>query len=137
MGTHSASQSQKEPLVSPTIAFRTIDHIELEVAAIVAVVLVVASRRRTALIPTAPLVIAAALAAAILLSGPVSGGSWDPAGALAPMIVSGTFAAWWVYLLAPLIGGCAAVTCVRAPARTHVAGEAAPSRLALVDEESP
>jgi MIP family channel proteins len=88
--------------------------------ALIAVVLVVASGRRLALVPTAPLVIGAALGAAILLSGPVSGGSVNPASALGSMIVSSDFDGWWIYVFAPLVGGCVAVVSVRASERAHV-----------------
>ncbi|HEY0007769.1 MAG TPA: MIP family channel protein [Tepidisphaeraceae bacterium] len=49
-----------------------------------------------------------ALAAAILIGGPVTGGAVNPARALGPMIVAGTFTAAWVYILAPILGGVAA-----------------------------
>jgi len=45
-----------------------------------------------------------ALAAAVLVGGPVSGGAVNPARALGPMIVSGTFTDWWTYLLGPVVG---------------------------------
>jgi MIP family channel proteins len=49
-----------------------------------------------------------ALAAAIFIGGPISGAGVNPARALAPMIVAGTFTDWWVYLVAPLAGGAVA-----------------------------
>jgi hypothetical protein len=49
-----------------------------------------------------------ALAAAIFISGPISGAGVNPARALGPMIVAGTFTDWWVYLVAPLAGGAVA-----------------------------
>ena len=52
-----------------------------------------------------------ALAAAVLIGGPVSGGAVNPARALGPMIVSGSFTDWWAYILGPVIGAVlAAVT---------------------------
>ncbi len=45
-----------------------------------------------------------ALVAAVLIGGPVSGGAVNPARALGPMIVSGTFTDWWAYLLGPVVG---------------------------------
>jgi MIP family channel proteins len=53
----------------------------------------------------APFAIGSALAAAFVISGPIAGGGVNPAGALAPMIVSGKFTDWWAYLIAPIIGG--------------------------------
>jgi MIP family channel proteins len=46
-----------------------------------------------------------ALFAAISIGGLVTGGSVNPARALGPMIVAGTFPQWPVYLIAPVIGG--------------------------------
>jgi MIP family channel proteins len=45
------------------------------------------------------------LAAAILAGGPVTGGAVNPARALGPMIMAGTFTSAWVYLVAPVVGG--------------------------------
>ena len=45
-----------------------------------------------------------ALAAAVLVGGPVSGGAVNPARALGPELVSGTFTDWWAYLLGPVVG---------------------------------
>lgn len=39
---------------------------------------------------------------------PSTGGAVNPVGALGPELVSGTFTAFWVYLLAPTLGGIAA-----------------------------
>ena len=50
-----------------------------------------------------------ALAGAIFVSGPVSGGAVNPARALGPMLVAGTFTDWWIYLFGPVIGATAAV----------------------------
>jgi MIP family channel proteins len=45
------------------------------------------------------------LAAAILTGGPVTGGAVNPAPALGPMIMAGTFTSAWVYIVAPVVGG--------------------------------
>ena len=45
-----------------------------------------------------------ALAAGVLLGGPVSGGAGNPARALGPMIVAGTFPVWFFYTIGPLLG---------------------------------
>ncbi|HEX3957642.1 MAG TPA: aquaporin [Trebonia sp.] len=55
------------------------------------------------------LAIGAALATAVLIGGPVSGGSVNPARAIGPMILAGRFTDWWAYLVAPLIAGILAV----------------------------
>ena len=40
----------------------------------------------------------------ILFSGPISGGSFNPARSLAPAILSGNLTALWVYIVAPTLG---------------------------------
>ncbi len=62
---------------------------------------------------TATVAIGFALAAGVLLGGPVSGGAGNPARALGPMIVSGTFPVWFFYALGPLLGGAVAALAFR------------------------
>ncbi len=57
---------------------------------------------------TASLAIGFALGIAVLIGGPVSGGSANPARTLGPMIVAAKFTGWWIYILAPMAGGLAA-----------------------------
>ena len=40
----------------------------------------------------------------VLIAGPVTGGSLNPARSLGPMILAGRFDAVWVYILAPIVG---------------------------------
>ena len=40
----------------------------------------------------------------ILVAGPISGGSFNPARSIAPAIVSGDFTALWIYIIAPTLG---------------------------------
>lgn len=53
----------------------------------------------------ASLAIGFALGIAVLIGGPVSGGAVNPARALGPMIVAGKLTAWWLYIVAPIVGG--------------------------------
>jgi len=53
----------------------------------------------------APPAIGFALAGGVLLGGPVSGGAGNPARALGPMLVAGTYPDIVMYILAPLVGG--------------------------------
>ena len=53
----------------------------------------------------APLAVGFALASGVLIAGPVTGGSLNPARTLGPMILAGQFTAAWVYILGPIIGG--------------------------------
>jgi MIP family channel proteins len=55
----------------------------------------------------AGLAIGGALLVIELVSGPVTGGSVNPARSLGPAIMSTTFGDLWIYLAAPLIGGVA------------------------------
>ena len=62
---------------------------------------------------TAAMAIGFALSAGVLLGGPVSGGAGNPARALGPMIVSGTFPVWFFYAVGPLLGGVVAALAFR------------------------
>ena len=53
---------------------------------------------------TAAVAIGFALAAGVFLGGPVSGGAGNPARALGPMIVTGTFPVWFFYMAGPFVG---------------------------------
>ena len=55
----------------------------------------------------AALAIGATVGLEALFAGPISGASMNPARSLGPAIISGTWTAQWVYLLAPLIGAVA------------------------------
>ena len=62
---------------------------------------------------TAAVAIGFSLAAGVLLGGPISGGAGNPARALGPMIVAGTFPVWVFYTIGPLLGAVAAAVAVR------------------------
>ncbi len=79
----------------------------------------------------APLCIGFALAAGVLLGGPVSGGAGNPARALGPMIVSGTWDTWAIYLIGPVVGGI-----VGALLYAHVVGQASPPAMPVADQAS-
>ena len=74
---------------------------------LVLVVIAVATDDR---VPTgiAAVAVGTALAAAVFIGAPISGAGVNPARAIGPMIVAGSFTDWWVYLLAPLVGAIAA-----------------------------
>lgn len=52
----------------------------------------------------AGLLVGVVLVVDILAAGPLTGASVDPARAFGPGLVSGTWAAWWVYWVGPLAG---------------------------------
>ncbi|MGI4802141.1 MAG: MIP/aquaporin family protein, partial [Janthinobacterium lividum] len=62
---------------------------------------------------TAAVAIGFSLAAGVLLGGPVSGGAGNPARALGPMLVTGTFPVWFFYTVGPLLGAVAAAGAFR------------------------
>jgi glycerol uptake facilitator-like aquaporin len=53
----------------------------------------------------APLAVGFALACGVLIAGPITGGSLNPARTLGPMVMAGQFTAVWVYIVGPVIGG--------------------------------
>jgi MIP family channel proteins len=71
---------------------------------LVLVIMAVATDNR---VPTgvAAVAIGFALTMAIFISGPISGASVNPVRSLGPMIVAGKFTDWWLYLIAPTLGG--------------------------------
>jgi len=50
----------------------------------------------------------------IMVSGPISGGSFNPARSLGPALLSGNFTSLWIYLIAPTLGAILAVLTWRA-----------------------
>lgn len=54
---------------------------------------------------SAAIAIGGTVALAIMLGGPISGASMNPARSLGPAIVSGEVGSLWLYILAPAIGG--------------------------------
>ena len=67
------------------------------------VIMAVATDERT---PTAvaPFAIGATVFAGALVTGPLSGGSFNPARSLGPAVVGGVWTSHWLYWLAPMIG---------------------------------
>jgi MIP family channel proteins len=54
--------------------------------------------------PAVGLGVGLTITAGILVAGPVSGASFNPARSLAPMLVAGDFPAWGIYIAGPLVG---------------------------------
>jgi aquaporin Z len=52
----------------------------------------------------AGIIIGVFIVGAILIAGPISGGSFNPARSIAPAIISGNFYTLWIYIIAPIIG---------------------------------
>jgi aquaporin NIP len=58
---------------------------------------------------TAGIVVGAVIGLEAMFGGPISGASMNPARSLAPAAVSGQWHAWWIYILAPVLGAVLAV----------------------------
>lgn len=63
------------------------------------------------------------VAGGVFATAGVSGGSFNAVRALAPMLVSGHFTGWWLYLVAPAVGGVAGAWAYRLLAAATPAGE--------------
>ena len=57
----------------------------------------------------APFAIGTTVFAGALVTGPLTGGSFNPARSLGPAVVSGIWTAHWLYWLAPIVGMAAAM----------------------------
>jgi glycerol uptake facilitator-like aquaporin len=100
----------------------------------------------TAVNPAAPkgvagIAIGGALGVGVLIFGPATGASFNPARWFAPALASGEFADFWLYILGPILGAAAAALLYRTvmelherplPAHEPVVGESA-ARTAGVD----
>jgi MIP family channel proteins len=76
---------------------------------------------------SAALAIGATIGLEALFAGPISGASMNPARSLGPALVSGTWAAQWVYLSAPLLGASAAALVYRWLRTTSLGGVTTPA----------
>ena len=107
------SDAQKEAKLGatfPTDAATTGQALLVEVLVafiLVYVVLAVATDDR-APSQAAPLAVGFALFVGVLIGGPISGGSVNPARSLGPMIVAGDLSSFWLYIVGPVAGGVAA-----------------------------
>ncbi|OIS98893.1 PREDICTED: probable aquaporin NIP7-1 [Nicotiana attenuata] len=63
--------------------------------------------------PLSGFVVGVAIGLAVLISGPISGGSMNPARSLGPAIVSWKFGGLWIYVVAPVLGAVAGVVLYR------------------------
>jgi MIP family channel proteins len=89
---------------------------------LVYIVLAVATDER-APSQAAPLAVGFALFVGVIVGGPISGGSVNPARSLGPMIAAGDLSYFWIYILGPVAGGViAALLYDRVVSRTEAPG---------------
>jgi aquaporin Z len=62
---------------------------------------------------TAGIAVGSVIALEALFAGPICGASMNPARSLSPALVSGHFEHLWLYLIAPVLGACAAMLACR------------------------
>ena len=67
------------------------------------VIMAVSDDKRTSLAPPS-FVIGATVFAGALVTGPLTGGSFNPARSLGPAVLSGVWTAHWLYWIAPILG---------------------------------
>ncbi|WP_442265597.1 MIP/aquaporin family protein [Tenacibaculum sp. ZS6-P6] len=58
----------------------------------------------------AGIIIGSSVISFILFSGPISGGSFNPARSLAPAVISGEISTLWIYISAPILGAVSAMS---------------------------
>ncbi|XP_022756302.1 probable aquaporin NIP7-1 [Durio zibethinus] len=78
--------------------------VELIANFIIVFVVAAVTQQSQSVDPLSGLVIGMAIGLAVLITGPISGGSLNPARSLGPAIVSRNFERIWIYLTAPVIG---------------------------------
>lgn len=83
--------------------------VEAGYSAILAFVIMGVASEQQVAVTIAPLAIGAAVFAGALVTGPLTGGSFNPARSLGPAVVGGVWTAHWLYWLAPIVGMVAAM----------------------------
>jgi glycerol uptake facilitator-like aquaporin len=101
------------------------------ISVVVMMAFVVAFMDRPALARWTPAVVAAAIAMLIFAGGLTSGGSFNPARQLGPLLFAGRFSYLWAYMLGPLVGaailaGLAGVVSLQRPLTCSLCGTLPP-----------
>ena len=106
-GSSAADAPLRLGLTAPGDGFSGFDALLAEIiaTAILLLVIVGTATDDRADAPAVGLGIGFTVAAAIFVTAPVSGGSFNPARTLAPMLVSGEFPSWTAYVVGPIVGG--------------------------------
>ncbi|MEP6781067.1 MAG: aquaporin [Gemmatimonadaceae bacterium] len=88
------------PTVSTAAAFA----MELGYSFVLALVVAVVSSRKTLSLKIPPIAIGFTVLIGAYLTGPLSGGSFNPARSLGPAVVSGVWVNHWIFWVAPIVG---------------------------------
>ncbi len=89
---------------TPTIPIERAFAVEAGYSAILAFVIMGVATDKRAATGIAPIAIGATVFAGALVTGPLTGGSFNPARSLGPALAGGGWAAHWIYWLAPIAG---------------------------------
>jgi MIP family channel proteins len=103
VGAQSASASATTPAIPVAQAFVT----EFGYTAFLGFVIMVVATDKTSPPAVAPFAIGATVFAGALVTGPLTGGSFNPARTLGPAIAAGVWTAHWLYWVAPIAGAIA------------------------------
>jgi aquaporin NIP len=88
----------------PALALPQAFTVELGYSALLAFVIMGVATDDRARPAVAPFAIGATVGAGALVTGPLTGGSFNPARSLGPAVVSGVWSAQWLYWIAPIAG---------------------------------
>jgi MIP family channel proteins len=94
---------------TPSLALPQAFAIEMGYSALLAFVIMGVATDDESPPAVAPFAIGATVGAGALVTGPLTGGSFNPARSLGPAVVSGTWASHWIYWVAPIAGMLAAM----------------------------
>lgn len=103
VGAESAPASATTPLIPVTQAFVT----EFGYTAFLGFVIMAVATDKGLPPAVAPFAIGATVFAGALVTGPLTGGSFNPARTLGPAIAAGVWTAHWLYWVAPIAGAIA------------------------------
>lgn len=93
----------------PTLSVGRAFAVEAGYSALLAFVVMAVATDERASAAAAPFVIGATVFAGALVTGPLTGGSFNPARTLGPAVAGGVWTAHWLYWAAPILGMVAAV----------------------------
>ncbi|GCE24127.1 MIP family channel protein [Dictyobacter kobayashii] len=95
--------------------------LEVLLSAILMLVIISVATDTRAVGQLAALAIGATIALSAMWAGPISGASMNPARSLGPAFVAGSWQHQWIYLLAPVLGTCAAAALYQWLRKPHTA----------------